>query len=46
MDYIDGDKYYKISYPDHNLVRSRAQYKLLLSMEEQYDRMCEIIKFI
>lgn len=46
MDYIDGDKYYKISYPDHNLVRSRAQYKLLLSMEEQYDRMCEIIKFV
>ena len=46
MDYIDGDKYYKISYPDHNLVRSRAQYKLLLSMEEQYGRMCEIIKFI
>jgi Ser/Thr protein kinase RdoA (MazF antagonist) len=46
MDYIDGDKYYKISYPDHNLVRSRAQYKLLLSMEEQYARMCEIIKFI
>ena len=44
MDYIDGDKYYKISYADHNLVRTRAQYKLLQSMERQYDQMCLIIK--
>ncbi len=43
MDYIDGDTYYKIKYPDHNLVRTRAQYKLLLSMEEQYDAMCKTI---
>lgn len=35
MDYIDGDKYYKIKYPEHNLVRTHAQYKLLTSMEEQ-----------
>ncbi len=33
MDYIDGDTYYKIKYPEHNLVRTRAQYKLLTSME-------------
>ena len=46
MDYIDGDKYYKTSFPEHNLVRTRAQYKLLQSMEDQYARMCEIIKFI
>ena len=44
MDYIDGDKYYKIAYPDHNLVRTRAQYKLLQSMERQYDEMCAIVK--
>ena len=44
MDYIDGDKYYKINAPDHNLVRTHAQYKLLSSMEEQYDTMKEIIK--
>ena len=43
MDYIDGDKYYKIAYPDHNLVRTHAQYKLLRSMERQYDDMCNII---
>ena len=46
MDYIDGDKYYKIKYPEHNLVRTRAQYKLLQSMEEQYDQMVAIVKGI
>lgn len=35
MDYIDGDVYYRIKYPEHNLVRTRAQYKLLTSMERQ-----------
>lgn len=44
MDYIDGDNYYKIKSPDHNLVRTKAQYKLLQSMEEQYDKMKEIVK--
>ena len=39
MDYIDGDTYYKIAYPDHNLVRTRAQYKLLQSMEAQLGQM-------
>ena len=43
MDYIDGDTYYKIKYPEHNIVRTRAQYKLLQSMEEQYAAMCEIV---
>lgn len=43
MDYIDGDVYYKIKYPDHNLVRARAQYRLLQSIETQYDKMCKII---
>ena len=39
MDYIDGDTYYKTKYPEHNLVRTHAQYKLLTSMEEQFDEM-------
>lgn len=46
MDYIDGDRYYKIAYPEHNLIRTHAQYKLLRSMEEQYFQMCEIIRNI
>lgn len=44
MDYIDGDSYYKTVYPTHNLVRARAQHRLLESMEQQYDAMCEIIR--
>ena len=44
MDYIDGDKYYKTNAPDHNLVRTHAQYKLLSSMEEQYEAMKEIVR--
>jgi len=34
MDYINGDCYYKIESPDHNLIRTRAQYRLLLSIED------------
>jgi hypothetical protein len=44
MDYIDGDNYYKTAYLDHNLIRTRAQYKLLQSMERQYDAMCSIVR--
>ena len=44
MDYIDGDTYYRIKYPEHNLVRTHAQYKLLRSMEEQYGTMCDIVR--
>ena len=43
MDYIDGDTYYKVAYPDHNLVRTWAQYKLLQSMEAQFDKMQQIV---
>ncbi len=43
MDYIDGDHYYKIKSPDHNLIRTRAQYKLLLSIENNYPKMVQFI---
>lgn len=44
MDYIDGDNYYKVKDERHNLVRTHAQYKLLQSMESNYDKMCAIVK--
>jgi Ser/Thr protein kinase RdoA (MazF antagonist) len=44
MDYIDGDNYYKTKSEEHNLVRTRAQYKLLKSIEEQYDTMKKVVK--
>lgn len=43
MDYIDGDNYYKVKNEKHNLVRTHAQYKLLKSMEENYDQMQAIV---
>lgn len=43
MDYIDGDNYYKIKSENHNLVRTRAQYQLLTSIEEQFDAMKKVI---
>ncbi len=45
-DYIDGDRYFKVHRRHHNLDRARAQFKLLQSMEGQYDKMLAIIKKI
>lgn len=42
-DYINGDTYYKIKYPDHNLVRTRNQFKLLQSVEAHTPEMREFI---
>lgn len=43
-DYINGDTYYKITNPLHNLQRSKAQFKLLQSIELNYDEMKSFIK--
>ncbi|MBI9038286.1 MAG: aminoglycoside phosphotransferase family protein [Bacteroidales bacterium] len=42
-DYIEGDVYFKIAHPKHNLERAKVQFKLLSSMEENFDKMQEII---
>ncbi len=42
-DYINGDTYYKIAYPEHNLVRTRAQVKMLESVEAHTPAMVEFI---
>jgi len=44
MDYINGDTYYKIKYPGHNLQRTHAQFKLLQSVEKQFEEMKELVK--
>lgn len=43
MDYIEGDTYYKVKSPDHNLIRTRAQFKLLTSIEQQMGEMNAIV---
>lgn len=45
-DYIDGDKYFATSYPDHNLVRAKVQFRLVKQMEENLLEMKRIVKGI
>lgn len=42
-DYLNGDTYYKIKYPEHNLVRTRAQLKLLTEIDAHFDEMVNYI---
>lgn len=41
-DYIDGDKYFKTRYAEHNLVRARTQLKLVKEMENKEQEMIRI----
>jgi Ser/Thr protein kinase RdoA (MazF antagonist) len=45
-DYIGGDTYYKIHFPEHNLQRARAQFQLVKKLEEQQDVLQDIIRQI
>ena len=42
-DYINGDTYYKIAYPEHNLVRTKAQLRLVEEQEHGEPQMKQII---
>lgn len=42
-DYLNGDTYFRTEYPEHNLVRAKAQFKLFLSAEQQENDMKEYI---
>jgi hypothetical protein len=38
-DYLQGDSYFKVDRPGHNLDRARAQFRLVESIEEQMPEM-------
>ncbi len=42
-DYLDGDRYFKTAYHDHNLVRARAQLRLVMDMESKFEQMKKIV---
>jgi len=42
-DYLNGDTYYKIHSPEHNLQRTRAQMQLVKKLEEKRDVLNGII---
>ena len=44
LDYINGDTYFKISYEDHNLVRTRCQLALAKDVDSKMEKIREIIK--
>ena len=38
-DYLDGDAYFRVGYPEHNLVRCRTQFALVAEMEQKMPQM-------
>ena len=43
-DYLEGDTYFKIHRPNHNLDRCRTQFQLVADMEEKWEIMKNITK--
>lgn len=43
-DYITGDKYFKVNYPGHNLIRARSQLALVKDMLNKYEDMKRIVQ--
>ena len=43
-DYLDGDHYFRIHYPEQNLDRCRTQFKLVKDMEEQFEEMAAVVE--
>jgi hypothetical protein len=43
-DHLDGDRYYRIHHPGHNLQRARAQFALMASIERQRDAYEKIVR--
>lgn len=42
-DYLEGDVYYKINHPQHNIQRARAQFKLVNELAENMEKMQETV---
>ena len=42
-DYLDGDHYFRIHYPEQNLDRCRTQFKLVADMEQQWEAMATVV---
>ena len=38
-DYLEGDRYFKTDYPEHNLNRCRAHFRLVQDMEDKWEEM-------
>jgi N-acetylhexosamine 1-kinase len=45
-DYLNGDTYFRVAYPEHNLVRAHTQIALAKDMEKKWDQMSILISQI
>ncbi len=43
-DYLNGDTYFRIAYPEHNIDRARNQFKLVADAEDKADQLLAIVK--
>ena len=43
-DYLEGDTYFRVTHPAHNLERCRTQFKLVADMEAHWAEMQAIVK--
>jgi N-acetylhexosamine 1-kinase len=43
-DYLDGDRYFRIAFPEHNLARAKNQLALAMDIKEKLPQMEEIIR--
>lgn len=43
-DYLNGDTYFKVSHPTHNLERAHTQFKLAAELKEREDELLDIVR--
>jgi hypothetical protein len=43
-DYLNGDTYFKVFRPNHNLDRARTQIKLIQDIEDHFDQMEKMVR--
>lgn len=43
-DYLEGDHYFKIHRPEHNLDRTRTQFRMVKDMEDKWEKMQDIVE--
>jgi Ser/Thr protein kinase RdoA (MazF antagonist) len=43
-DYLDGDRYFSVTRPGHNLDRARTQFKLVAETERRWDDIQRIVR--
>ncbi len=44
IDYLDGDTYFRVAHPKHNLVRARSQFRLFQLMVDARAELDHIVR--